>query len=67
LTLEEIEKYIKDNKHLPEVPSALEFKQNGYSVGEMDDLLLRKIEELTLYIIAQQKRIKELELKLEKQ
>jgi len=60
-TLSEIEQFVKENKHLPEVPSAQEFKENGYKVGEMDDLLLRKIEELTLYIIAQDKRIKELE------
>ena len=51
LTLDEVSDFIKANKHLPEVPSAAEFKENGYKVGEMDDLLLRKIEELTLYII----------------
>ncbi|MBI9069416.1 MAG: hypothetical protein JEZ09_19110 [Salinivirgaceae bacterium] len=39
------------------MPSAAEFKENGYNVGEMDDLLLRKIEELTLYIIEQNKQI----------
>ncbi len=50
-TLEEIKTYIEANKHLPEVPSAQEFKDNGYNVGEMDDLLLRKVEELTLYVI----------------
>ncbi|MBE9467896.1 MAG: lamin tail domain-containing protein [Bacteroidetes bacterium] len=50
-SLDHVEKYIKENKHLPEVPSAKEFKENGYKVGEMDDLLLRKIEELTLYLI----------------
>jgi hypothetical protein len=61
MTLGALENYIKENKHLPEIPSAQEFKENGYSVGEMDDLLLRKIEELTLYIIEQEKRIKELE------
>lgn len=50
-TLEEVEQFVKTNKHLPEVPSAAEFKENGYSVGEMDDVLLRKVEELTLYMI----------------
>ncbi len=50
-SLGEVESFVKENKHLPEVPSATEFKENGYSVGEMDDILLRKIEELTLYMI----------------
>ena len=59
-SLEEVEKYVKTNKHLPEVPSAKEFKENGYSVGQMDDLLLRKVEELTLYIIEQDKKTKKL-------
>jgi len=40
--------------------SAHEFKENGYNLGEMDDVLLRKVEELTLYMIAQQKIIDEL-------
>ena len=51
MSLKELDEFIKTNRHLPEVPSAEEFRENGYSVGEMDDLLLRKIEELTLYII----------------
>ncbi len=55
MDLNSLEEYVMDKKHLPEVPSAQEFAENGYSVGEMDDLLLRKIEELTLYIIKQQK------------
>lgn len=55
--LPDVEKFINDNKHLPEVPSAADFKANGYSVGEMDDLLLRKVEELTLYMIEQNKLV----------
>jgi hypothetical protein len=62
-TLEEVEAFVKENKHLPEVPSATEFKENGYSVGEMDDILLRKVEELTLYIIELKKEIEELKEK----
>jgi len=61
IILKELDAFIKTNKHLPEVPSAEEFKENGYSVGEMDNLLLRKIEELTLYIIELEERMKELE------
>ena len=59
-SLNEVETFVNENKHLPDVPSAKEFKENGYKVGEMDDLLLRKIEELTLYIIDLQKQIEEL-------
>ncbi len=55
MDLNSLEEYVMNRKHLPEVPSAQEFAEKGYSVGEMDDLLLRKIEELTLYIIKQQK------------
>ncbi|MDN5215682.1 hypothetical protein QQ020_26630 [Fulvivirgaceae bacterium BMA12] len=60
-TLQEVEQYIKINKHLPEIPSAEEVAENGVSLGEMDSKLLQKIEELTLYIIEQEKRIKQLE------
>ena len=64
MNLNDLENYITKNKHLPEVPSAKEFSENGYSVGEMDDILLRKVEELTLYIIKQQKEIEELKSNL---
>jgi hypothetical protein len=49
--LSEIETYIKENKHLPEVPSAKEMEANGVQLGEMNMLLLKKVEELTLYVI----------------
>jgi hypothetical protein len=62
--LAEIETYIKENKHLPEVPSAKEMEKNGVQLGEMNMLLLKKIEELTLHIIEQNKRIEILENKL---
>jgi hypothetical protein len=51
LTLEEIKTYIDKNKHLPEVPSAKEVEANGVQLGEMNMLLLKKIEELTLHVI----------------
>lgn len=63
--LEEVEAFIQEHKHLPEVPSAQTFKEEGYKVGEMDDLLLRKVEELTLYIIDLKKEIEELKAKKE--
>ena len=57
-SLEELEKYIQTNKHLPEVPAAIDFEKEGISVGEMNMLLLKKVEELTLHLIDQNKQIK---------
>jgi len=62
-SLTEVEKFIKENNHLPDVPSEKEVKEKGINLGNMDALLLQKIEELTLYIIELEKRIKELENK----
>lgn len=56
--IQEVETFVKENKHLPDIPSAEEFKQNGVGLGEMDDMLLRKVEELTLYVIEQAKQLK---------
>ena len=53
--LSEVEKYVKANSHLPEIPSAAEVEKNGLSLGEMQNKLLQKVEELTLYVIEQQK------------
>jgi hypothetical protein len=57
MSLGDVESFIKSNKHLPEIPSADEVKENGHKLGEMDVLLLKKVEEMTLYIIEQQKQI----------
>lgn len=65
-TLEEIEKYIKQNQHLPGIPSAKEIEKNGLNVGDNQALLLQKIEELTLLIIQQNKRIQKLERQIKK-
>jgi hypothetical protein len=56
-TLQEVEQYIVSNEHLPDIPSAAEVQKDGFDVGEMNKKLLQKIEELTLYIIRQQKEI----------
>lgn len=64
MPLSDLEKCITRDKHLPDVPSAADVSQNGIAVGEMEAVLLRKLEELTLHIIAQDKRIQELELKM---
>jgi hypothetical protein len=57
--LAEVEKFINENKHLPEVPSAEEFRQNDMNVSQMSNKLLQKIEELTLYAIEQNKKLEE--------
>jgi hypothetical protein len=57
--LSETEAFVKAEKHLPGIPSAKEVAENGISVGEMQAKLLAKIEELTLHVIAQEKRIDE--------
>lgn len=61
MSLKEVENYINDNGHLPEVPSTEEAIQNGIELKEMNILLLKKVEELTLHLIDQDKRIEELE------
>lgn len=51
-SLSEVESYIKEHKHLPEVPSAKEMEEQGLYLKEMNMLLLKKVEELTLYVIS---------------
>ena len=53
--------FITENKHLPEIKSAQEMQENGVGVNELQTQLLQKIEELTLYILQQEERIKVLE------
>ncbi|UPK72821.1 hypothetical protein [Chitinophaga filiformis] len=55
-SLQEVEAYVKANKHLPNVPSAVEVAKDGQDVGEMNKILLQKIEELTLHLIEQEKQ-----------
>jgi hypothetical protein len=59
-SLHELDKYVKSEKHLPGVPSADEIEEDGVKVGEMNKMLLQKIEELTLYVIELKKQIDEL-------
>jgi len=63
-TLEEVESYINENGHLEGIPSEKDVKDNGIELGNTTKILLQKIEELTLYIIEQNKKIKELEDKV---
>ncbi|MCF6297762.1 MAG: hypothetical protein L3J08_07245 [Flavobacteriaceae bacterium] len=66
-TLKSVEEYILANKHLPEVASADEMKKNGIYIVEMNIKLLQKIEELTLYTIAQEKKIDSQEKRMQLQ
>ena len=61
MNLSDLSSFIKTNRHLPEVAPASQMEAEGISMSEMSTLMLKKIEELTLYIIAQDKRIRELE------
>ena len=65
-SLVEVANFIAAHHHLPDVPSEQEILENGIDLGEMDGILLKKIEELTLYIIEQDKRIKELQAEVDK-
>jgi hypothetical protein len=62
--LSDVENYIVKNNHLPNMPDAAEIQKNGIPIGEMQKKMMEKIEELTLYIIAQDKKINALESKL---
>lgn len=57
--LADLETYINQNRHLPEVPSAIEMEANGVYLGEMNMLILKKVEELTLYLLQQDKTNRE--------
>ena len=60
--LAEVEDFIKTHKHLPDVPSAQDIQNNGMNVSEMNNVLLKKVEELTLYIIELKKEIEQLKV-----
>ena len=63
--LAEVEEFISENNHLPDVPSAKQVADEGYSQHDMNKVLLQKIEELMLYTIKQEKKIAALETELE--
>lgn len=60
MNLSEVSSYIEEHKHLPGIPSAEQVAKDGIDVAEMNAKLLGKIEELTLYVIKQQKEIEQL-------
>ena len=57
------EEYLKQNKHLPEVPSAKQMEEEGIKLKEMNLTLLKKVEELTLYVIELKKEVDQLKNK----
>lgn len=63
-SLKDVEDFITQYQHLPEIPSAVEMEEKGLSINEFQIQLLQKIEELTLYTILQQKEIEELKLQI---
>lgn len=66
-TLSQLHEYIKNNQHLPEIPSEKEVEKNGVNLGEMNKALLKKVEELTLYLIQNDKKITSQQLENDQQ
>ncbi|MCL9807593.1 hypothetical protein NAT51_18870 [Flavobacterium amniphilum] len=63
--LSDVEQFIKENKHLPNIPSEKEIVENGIDVAQMQEKHMQKIEELTLYVIELEKQNKKLQERLE--
>jgi hypothetical protein len=63
--LEDVEAYYKTNKHLPEIPSSSEVEENGIDVAEMNKLLLKKVEELTIYVVEQKKELEKMKQEIQ--
>jgi hypothetical protein len=63
-SLTDLDSFIKLNKHLPDVPTTTEVTQNGVDLAQTQVLLLQKIEELTLYVIEQNKKMARMESKI---
>jgi len=61
MSLSELQNFITTNHHLPNIPAASEIEESGIALGEMQKKMMEKIEELTLYILQQEERIKVLE------
>jgi len=67
MSLEELDEYIQLHNHLPGVPTEQEVLENGVELGEMQSIMMQKIEELTLYVIQLQKENVELREMIENQ
>ncbi len=66
-SLTDVKAYIDQNHHLPDMPSAQEIERNGLNLGEMNKILVKKVEELTLYLIEKDKENKDQSAKLNNQ
>ncbi len=66
-SLADVASYIKQNQHLPEVPSAAEVAKEGMGLVEMNTIAIKKIEELTLYLIEQHKKLEVLQQQVAQQ
>ena len=64
MPLEKVDAFVKKNKHLPNIPSEKEIRENGYSMKEMNIRFIEKIEELYLHVIKLEQKIKDLKTKI---
>ena len=67
LSIEEVNRFIQQNKHLPNIPAAAEIEKSGMDIGQINVLLTEKVEELTLYTIQQQEELTNLKMEKVKQ
>jgi len=67
MPLAQVKSYVDQNHHLPDLPAAIDLQKDGLNLGEMNKLLTRKVEELTLYLIEKDKEIEQLKLNQEAQ
>jgi hypothetical protein len=65
--LSQVSRYVAQNKHLPEIPSAATMEKTGINVGDLNMKLLKKVEELTLYLIEKDKQVNDLKNQLDQQ
>ena len=65
-SLSQVEKYIQDNKHLPGIPSAAEISRDGLALADVNTKMMAKIEELTLYVIQLEKKVKQQDQRISK-
>jgi hypothetical protein len=65
MPLQELEQFVNENLHLPEIPTATNVEENGIELGEMNAKLLKKVEELTLYLFQQEKKMLELQKQID--
>ncbi|MDB5002090.1 MAG: hypothetical protein JWQ34_315 [Mucilaginibacter sp.] len=64
-TLVAVKDYVTKNHHLPEIPSAAQMAKDGINLGDMNTKLLKKVEELTLYLIEKDNKDKEKDVRLQ--